>query len=316
MRLKHLLIVSMLTAGALSMRTAYAADESPGTAIQPTTQPTSYRGETAPSAVYPVNSRAAEVVWKVLVKPGEHVTKDQVVIQLDDREEAAKLKVIEAEMKALEVAIKAAESELRLKKTELARYQIMGDAASWVEAEKAKVEVEQAEMAVEKAKADRDARQVQVDYQKVIVERMKLRSPADGIVQDINLREGGLPDPQKPPITIVQTHPLWVKVNLPTTISQPLHERMKLNAKREAQGLKPLPLPAIKVKYLDFPNESPAAAQVIYFDPVATAAARTQQVRLSIPNPDLRDSGLVVQVLVDPMPPAENGQIDVASEVH
>ena len=271
MRLKYVLMLGVLSAGALGVGMANAAESD--IASLATTQPTTYRGETMPSAVHTVNSRASETIREVLVKPGDHVGKDQVVMQLDDREEAAKLKVISAELKALDVAIKAAESELAFKKVDLARFEIMGEAANWIEKEKAKVEVQQAEMAVEKAKADRDARLEQVEYQKVIVDRMKLRSPANGIVQEVHLREGSLPDAQKPPMTIVQNDPLWVKVNVPTSISQPMHERIKANEQRKKQNLKPLPLPTIKVKYLDFPAESPVAAEVIYFDPVATAGA-------------------------------------------
>jgi hypothetical protein len=101
--------------------------------------------------------------------------------------------------------------------------------------------------------------------------------PAVHDVQKIEVEEGEVIDPQRPAITIVRNDPLWVEARVPT---------------RRALGLK-------LGQQLDvlYKNEPGARkAEIIYFDPVALAGSNFQIVRLAMPNPDNRPSGMLVDV--------------------
>jgi multidrug efflux pump subunit AcrA (membrane-fusion protein) len=306
MRLRQLVLTGIIVTG-LTVVGARAAQESPGARLgsSPTTRPLELPGSTIPSAQHQLNVRASEVIKKVEVQPGQEVEVKQLLIQLDDTEEKARLAVAEGEVEAMKVAIEAAKQDLAFKTVERQRYENMGEAAKWIEKERAKVEEKQAELAIAKAQADLKTKELQVQYQKVVIDRMKITSPIKGVVQEVNLREGELPDPNKPPIVIVQNNPLWVKVNVPAAVSQALRERIRLNEQRTRDKLPLLPLPRIRVKYLDRDEYIPA--KPIYFSPVADAGAGTQVVRLEIPNDNnARDAGLQVRVYIDPMPPVGN----------
>jgi len=311
MRLWKLLAVGVVWAGLGAAGAAAAEGASAGKGL-PTTEPSgSWIGNTIPSKRAQINVKASEPVREVLVKPGQTVNEGDVLMKLDDREEQARLKIIQAEADTAEVAIRAAEAMLKYKEIEQKRFEDMKEAAQWAELAKARQEAVQAALDVEAKKKELAAKQSQIEYQKTVIERLKITSPWKGIVEEVNLREGELPDPNKPPVVVVQTDPLWVKVNLPSWLAQAMHERMNQNTLREKQGQPPLPLPDVRVEYADRPGVM-IPAKVIYFNPVADPASQTQPIRLELANGENRDAGLRVKVYVGAMPAVEKGATDVA----
>jgi multidrug efflux pump subunit AcrA (membrane-fusion protein) len=106
---------------------------------------------------------------------------------------------------------------------------------------------------------------------------MKLESPINGIVEKLDLGEGEVVDPNKPSCTVVQNDPLWVEVHLPSLQARKLALGDTLPVQHEGE-------------------QQWQSGKVIYLAPVADAASGTRMVRLELPNPTSRPSGLQVMV--------------------
>ena len=245
------------------------------------------RGKTVASETRDLALRVMDVVAKVFVKPGDAVKVGDPLIVEDTREEQVNLEVLRLEGDLIsKLIIQAAEATLKNKQNELDRFKQMdtSNVAAKSELERAKLEVELAGLDLEKAKQDREKKLLEVKLQEERIARMQIISPIDGFVQKIDTQEGEVIDPQRPAITVVRNDPLWVEARIPTS---------------RALGLKMGQ--ALDVYYEN--ENQPRKAQIIFFDPVADPTVSMQLVRLSMPNPEKRPSGMVVQVIV----PAEAG---------
>jgi multidrug resistance efflux pump len=116
------------------------------------------------------------------------------------------------------------------------------------------------------------------------IDTMRIVAPFDGTVLKIISHAGETSDPHSPDgaIQVVKNDPLYVEVGELTT--------------KQAAVLKIGQ--TLRVRY---PDETTAhEATVIYRAPQADARSDTQAVRLSMPNPENRDSGMHVIVELPP----------------
>lgn len=221
------------------------------------------------------------VVGKVLVKEGDVVKKGDLVAQQDDSVEQAELVVKEAEAKSSALQIDAAKADLDQKKVELTRSEnmykkkVIGES----ELEKARLDVVIGEIRVRLAEQETQQKQLEAEAQKVKLAQKKLYTTIDGIVQRINVHEGELAtnDPKTPCMQVVLNEPLYVEVDVQVAMVKGLQLKQK-----------------VEVRYTD-ENEW-HAGELIYFNPVANAAAGTQRIRLQLDNPNHVRSGLQVEV--------------------
>ena len=244
-------------------------------------------GKTVPSAMRDLSLRVMDVVAKVLVKPGDAVKAGDPLIIEDSREEEVNLEILKLEANLIgDLIIQAADATLRNKKVELERFQEIAanNAGAKSELEKAALDFELAGLDLQKAKQDKQKKLLELKLQEQRIARMQIHSPIDGFVQKIDVEEGEVIDPQRSAITVVRNDPLWIEARIPT--------RRALNLKLGQQ---------LDVVYRGEPDAR--KAEIIYFDPVAIAGVNFQIVRLSMPNPDNRPSGMVLDVIV----PAEAG---------
>jgi RND family efflux transporter MFP subunit len=237
-------------------------------------------GITAPSERLRLSLPFGGIVAERKVKPGQVVKKDQVLLTLDDRYEVATLKAAELEANS-DHQVAAAKADLDLRKVQLERKEglLKQKVASMSEVEEARLQVEIGAIRQSLQEQEKQTKTIERDRQKLKVELMRLTSPIDGEVEAIDVGPGEWADPQKPSgsVTVVKNDPLWVEVHLPTRQSQ----RLDHNA-------------PLMVKYEDDAKATPA--KIIYINPVADAASDTQLVRLELPNPTGRSSGLQVTV--------------------
>lgn len=258
-----------LTAGSLLAADPYDRSSSPGI-----TNPSEQRG---------LNFNVPGVVAKMMVKEGDTVKKGQLVAQQDDSVEQADLLVKEADEKSSALQIEAAKADLDQKKVELKRSDkmfsqgVLGES----ELEKAKLDVVIGAIRVTLAEQETAQKKLEADAAKVKIEQKKLFSTIDGIVQKINVHDGELAtnDPKTPCMTIVLNQPLYVEVDVPVSAAKSLALHQ-----------------TIDVRYAEENQWHPA--ELIYFNPVANAAAGTQRIRLQLENPSNMRSGLQVEVKI------------------
>lgn len=213
-------------------------------------------------------------ISQVPVKEGDTVKAGQLLLAEDDRVEQKELERLQLEAQS-QIAIKAAEAEFKVKQAELANYEEMykNHASNEIELRKAQAEAEVALLQVEKAKQDSEIRKKEAEKQAAVLELMRRSSPIDGVIAKLEVGVGEVVDPTKPVCTVVQNNPLWVEAYVPVGVAAQLKvgQTMQVRYPQEDQWL---------------------AGEVNFLSPVADERSGMRLIRLQLPNPELRESGL------------------------
>jgi RND family efflux transporter MFP subunit len=237
-------------------------------------------GQTKPSQEVRLAFAAPGIVTDVPVKEGDRVKAGQLLAKQDDRQDRAELEKMKLDAAAT-YDIDYSKLDKKVKEVQLKRKQQMmaQHVASASEVEEAQLAVDLDDARINQAQLDHDKKGFDAKKQEVRVEQMQLLSPVDGVVQTLNIHPGEMADPQNRDgvMVVVRNDPLWVEVHLPTSQSQQLHlgETMQ-------------------VQYAG--DKDWQTGKINFIRPQADAASDTQEVRVEVPNPTGRDSGLQMQV--------------------
>jgi RND family efflux transporter MFP subunit len=239
------------------------------------------RGKTTPSQdVDQIGFSVPGLVSEVLVKEGDHVKKGQVLAKLDTTVEQADLDKQEYLYKS-NVQLRAATAQKELSAKKLERKEKLykdNGAGSLEEVEEQRLDLTVSELKEELAKEETQSKAYDIAKLKAQIARMQIVSQHDGIVRKVDAKPGEVGDPQKPSMEVVVNDPLYVEVNLPSSMTT----TMKIGQ-------------TMQVRYLDEPGKW-RDAKVAYFDPVADASVGRQLVRLTMPNPENRRAGQEIAV--------------------
>jgi multidrug efflux pump subunit AcrA (membrane-fusion protein) len=226
---------------------------------------------------------APGIVMDVPVKEGDSVTAGQILAKQDDgqdQQDLAKLKLDAASTSEIEYD----KADQAVKQVEYQRKQDMAknNVASAQEVEEAELQVDLDRAKIEVSELQHQIKGFDAEKQAIKVDRMQLRSPIDGKVQQINIHQGEMaaPDPsnREGAIVIVKNDPLWIEA--PSM------------APAQAQQLKVGQV--LQVRYVGEKDFQPA--KIIFIAPEANPGSNSQSVRLELPNPTGRDSGLQMEV--------------------
>jgi multidrug efflux pump subunit AcrA (membrane-fusion protein) len=246
----------------------------------PVTDPHVIYGFGVPSEISKPSFLVPGVIKTISVQRGDIVKKDQEIMAEDTALEQAELATLKVAADN-EFPFKEQETVARIK-DELLQKMEAAPEGSVSDQEKLPVQLDRdvARVRMDQAKSEREGKQKEYERQLRKIEKMRIVSPVNGVVQEINLGLGSVVDPNKPEgaCVIVQNDPLWVKVDLRPSESAKLkmHDKVKVA------------FPDDPTKWLD--------AEVVYFDPVVQSGSNTQVVRFSLPNPENRPAGLSMAV--------------------
>ena len=221
-------------------------------------------------------------ISEVLVKPGDVVKKGQLLIQMDDRAEQAQLKKLKAQAEDT-TRIRAAVAKLNLAGFMVIKIEwaFKRGAVTEVEVEEKRLEMTISELSLELARFQNAQDKLEYEGAKVQLERMKLVSPIDGVVEQVVIEEGESADASQKLIQIVRTDPLWADVPVPS-------EKVRL-LKLAVDGLVIVRLPGAA--------DEPVVGRIIHTAMVSDAGSRTRIVRVELPNIAGRPAGEIVRVL-------------------
>jgi RND family efflux transporter MFP subunit len=266
-----LLAVSIAAAGSLS------AAESPDKAgIQAITRPS---GDRVLSFV------RQGLIMEMSVDKGDPVKKDQMVAKQDDREEVELLKVAQSEAES-ETEINAEKAVLDADKFELQKKTQSG---SEMEKREAALKVVVDEARIKLAIDKKRTAEFKYAANKAALEKLKLISPIDGVVQEVFMRVGEAPNGQELKVMrVIQVDPLWVETPVP------IRDARKLN-------------PGDPVNVL-FTDGKLRTGKVALKDRMADAASGTLNIRVEVPNPEKLEPGESVRVHFGPAAVAESGR--------
>jgi RND family efflux transporter MFP subunit len=222
------------------------------------------------------------IVKEMLVKPGDVVKAGQIVASQDsDLEdlEYQSMKIAAESTAKIEYAMADRDSK-KLVRDRLQAAFDAGGAANGTELEEAKLALAQAEIQIKAAQEEHKKNLADLAKQARKLEKMKLLSPIDGLVEKINVFPGEMADPGKQDgvLTIVCNKPLWVDVHVPTAQAATLKIGDEL-----------------PVAYENEPDKW-FSGRIILFSPEADAASNTQTVRLELANQEQKPAGLWLNI--------------------
>ena len=246
---------------------ARAADPAGGVGkeLQGITKPS---GDVTPAFVRP------GLVQDVTVKKGDRVSAGQVIARLEDKAEQAELALAKEQAEST-AEVEAEQKVLDKDKVDLEQFQTHGGSPSEILDKQLAVEVDKARVVLANEKQKQAG--LSYDKTKAELERMKVVSPIDGVVEDILLKQGEAADSGSMKLMrIVQVDPLWVEVPVPI-------------------------LPARTVKLGDearitFSDKTVRSGKVVNIASVADPASETMTIRIEVPNPDRLSAGEFVVV--------------------
>lgn len=217
--------------------------------------------------------RAGKIA-QILVKEGDAVAADQVLIQLDDIAEAFQLKQLEAQANDV-IRIKAAEAQLTQKKEEVEKLK-QAEVKKW-DISRAELDVIISDLSLQLSKFEKEQAMLKFEEAKAQLDRMKLRSPFAGQIEVIVKKTGESVDALQQIIRVVKVDPLIIYAPAP----------------KDA---------ALLVKKGDtasvyFPGVAePVEGKIMHVGAVADPASNTLTVQIEVPNKLNRPAGERVKV--------------------
>jgi RND family efflux transporter MFP subunit len=252
------------------------------------------RAFTRPSEERKLNFGIPGLVTKVNVIEGQAVKTGEVLAEQDTTVEQANKRTYEIEAQST-VEIKYAEKDVELKRVKHERMQVLRkqNNATELEVREAWLEVQRAIASVELAKQKAAISAAQAATEDAKINLKQIKSTIDGVVTSLETHPGEVaepnPHPDKPAIRVVQNNPLWIDVHFPAS---------QVNKLKQGQQL--------QVRYMD--EDKWATAEVVFLNQTVRPGSQTRMMRLVMPNPDERPSGLEVVVkLPDAAVAAGNG---------
>ena len=236
-------------------------------------------GITKPADEKPIDLRfeGLGVVKSVSIKKGDAIKIGQELMAQDEARELAELDILNKD--ATDLRVKAMELSARAKWSDFKRIKDIHDkdGGNDAEFEKSEAEAKLADMTILTEKQDLEVKKARATKQQGVIDRMKLHSPIEGIVQTVDAHVGEMVDPSKPPVvTVVNNNPLIVELTLPTAMSLKLKIDQSMRVSYDKKAWK--------------------EAKVSYLAPMADAASGMQTINLKLPNPDNQISGLQIFV--------------------
>ncbi len=249
------------------------------TSLQAASSEVGIRAITNPSADITLSFVQPGRIAKVYFKEGDFVDANQVLIQQDDSVEQIQLAQLEAESQNT-TQIEASEASLAQKGIDLKKLERAAarNAATELEVEHAKLELKMAELSLQLSKFEHEQAQRKYEEAKKGIERMGLKSPIDGTIEEIHVETGESVNALDDVARIVRIDPIWVDVPVP------LDKAITLTRGRTA-----------KVTFPN-PNNTFIEGKIIHVAAVADAASGTLSIRIEVPNKSKRPAGEHVEV--------------------
>ena len=205
---------------------------------------------------------------KILVKEGDMVEADEALAKQDDTADLVQLEQLKAQAEDT-TRIKASEAQAAQKKVDLEKTQELfkKKVATKFELDHAKLDVTIAELSLVLTKFQQTQDKRKYDEARILVDRMTLKSPIAGRVEQVYVERGESVDALEKVARVVRINPLWVDAPVPLG---------------EARDIKPGD--AAKVAFGGGGSAATVTGKVIHVAAVADAASGTRTVRIEVAN--------------------------------
>jgi HlyD family secretion protein len=285
-----------------------------------------YTGTLAPANMVSITSKIAGKIEKIFVKKGDFVTKNQVLVKIEDNTvnlqrdqadsylkaaeaqfEKAKKGVREEEIANVRALVEKAAEDMKLAEENFARTKTLYESgtiskAKYDEAESmlraAKTNLDNAkrtlklmeegasEEEIEMARANMEAARAMYELAKLQVSFTEVGTPAYGLIADILVDEGNMVGTSTPIMVIVHINPIIAKIPVPEKYYSEFNEKR------------------LSIRILVFPDALPGTGGfegvISNIAPTIDPLSRTFLVEIEIPNSGCRlRPGMYVNVRID-----------------
>jgi RND family efflux transporter MFP subunit len=228
-------------------------------------------------------------VRRVLVKGGQAVKKDELLLRARDDEQVA---VVEGQRIQAENRNRIMNAELQQELADL-QFKRIKEAmdrggANQVEFDQRRIEASSAAIAVAQEKTNHELEKKRLSQAEGLLARYSLTAPFDAIVEQVSVEEGQGVRESEPVIRLVNIDRLRLEAYAPTQETI----RLSLNTGSKVWVLVALPDKPLYVE-----------GKVEYVSPVADSVSQTRRVQVEIENPEGWPAGLQAMVrFTDPGP--------------
>jgi multidrug efflux pump subunit AcrA (membrane-fusion protein) len=224
------------------------------------------------------------IIAEVKVKEGDVVKTGDLLARQDDYVDRKELERLDLEANST-ARVDAARASMDYKNLVLKHKEDANkngnNAFSWTEVEEARLDALTDAARLKVAEEDQAEAKIKADQQKRKVELMQLHSKVDGRVESINVSAGEMADPQhSDSVVIVTNDPLYIESRDLTTRQV---AKLKIGDK-------------LQVRYDNDSDGQWHEAEIWFIAPVATTSSDTQLIKLTMPNPEKRDTGMKVMI--------------------
>ena len=223
-----------------------------------------------PEVYVELSSPVDSVLEKIMVQPGDAVSRGQPLAQLEASVERARVKLAQLQAKS-NADIENRREQLRYAKRYLKRMSelLAQNSVSQYEKDKAETEMALAQIELNKAREDKRIAEVNLELARTQLELRTLKSPIDGIVVD-RYAEAGESVRDRSIMKLAQVDPLKVELIAPTEYFGLIEKGMTVDI------------------FPEQPANQVFTATVSLVDQLIDPASGSFTVRMELPNPDDR----------------------------
>lgn len=191
-------------------------------------KPPRYQGLVLPEQQVTLGTPREGILKKLNVQEGDRVKAGEVLLVIDDREQAARVEIaklkaeLTAELKRAKLAVE--ESKINLEMVQRANAQ---DAASDWEVRRAKLQYEQQIATVESLKEQQLVSRAMLSYEQAGLGQFRLDAPFDGEIVEIMTEQGATLRREDKVLTLVSMTPLRAELRLPMSSFRKLEAGQK-----------------------------------------------------------------------------------------
>lgn len=207
------------------------------------------------------------------LKEGNVVKAGQVLVRLDDKVEQAQAEQLKAKADDT-IRVDAQVAKLEQAKVDHKKFKEAFDrgAATALEVEHARLDVTIADLSLKLARFEQSQAKLEHKQKVLQIERMSIRSPIDGVVEEIFRRPGEAVNALEKVLRVVKIDPLWIDVPVPREQADTLRRggraRVDFRLGAGEGGAK----------------RGIVEGKIIHIAAVADAASATRTVRVEVPN--------------------------------
>ncbi|MCJ8329575.1 MAG: efflux RND transporter periplasmic adaptor subunit [Lentisphaeria bacterium] len=241
---------------------------------------------TRPSKDVSLSFITSGLIDKVLIKEGDSVKAGQLLAQLNSDLERNKIAQLKAQLEN-DAKLKGEKAKLEQSDRDVKHLKKALESGAGIvkELEHAQLTAKTSVFTIEQLNNERNQIKIKLEESKLILNRLIVKAPVSGQVEQVLVSKGETAEPQKPVIRIVQINPLWVDVPVPLKWGRRLKKGNQLMVHFPASPAKP--------------KGEKRQGKIIFVSSVADAGSETLRIRLEVPNPDKRFVGERVSVVIN-----------------